>query len=226
MQRIRCIRWTDFGVQRHDVSSFALFADFCSKFPLVQVVIKMPLIVVTVLAMAAVVSATTNVVSSAAGTDLRKQAQSYEQACQKLKAAEAYEQILKADPSTRMILASRLVTIYAQAGVTNKALEWARVVMRNNPDPQAYLAGVNALLGRYSEAQAILDAELAKTKEPRRKMLLHWQLADMYEKAGKPEKAAGALAKAREVVRGTPDETAAQHRVDQYNRQHKPPKTE
>ena len=177
--------------------------------------------------MAVAVSAATNVVkSSGAGIDLRKQARAFEQSGQRIKAAEAYESILKTDPSARMVLAPRLVAIYTQAGETNKALEWAHVVMQTNPDPQAYLAGVNAMLGKYSEAQGILEAELAKTKEPRRKMLLNWQLADVYEKAGKPEKAAETLSQANKAVRGTPDEAAAQHRLDQHNRKHKPPKTE
>ncbi|MEI6787345.1 MAG: hypothetical protein WCL49_02585 [bacterium] len=181
----------------------------------------MTLVAVTLLTMAVAVPAATNVMqSSGAGTDLRKQALSLEQSGQKLKAAEAYEQILKADPSTRMVLAPRLVAIYTQAGETNKTLEWAHVVMKTNPDPQAYLAGVNAMLGKYSEAQAILEAELAKAKEPRRKMLLNWQLADMHEKAGKPEKVAEALGQAHKAVRGTPDEAATQHRLDQHNRKH------
>ena len=177
--------------------------------------------------MAAVSLAATNMVpSSSAGADPRKQAQTYEQSGQTLKAAEAYEQILKTDPSTRMALAPRLVAIYAQAGEADKALEWAHVVMQTNPDPQAYLAGVNAMLGKYSEAQTILEAELTKAKEPRRKMLLNWQLADIHEKAGKPEKAAEALDQAHKAACGTPDEAAAQHRLDQHNRKHKQPKTE
>jgi len=185
------------------------------------------LIVGVWVAMAVAVSAATNVVQvSGAGVDLRKQARAYEQSGQKLKAAEAYEQILKADPAARMVLAPRLVAIYTQAGETNKALEWAHVVMQTNPDSQAYLAGVNAMLGKYSEAQGILEAELTKAKEPRRKMLLNWQLADVHERAGKPKKAAKALAQALEVVQGTPDEAAAQQRLDKYNRQHKSPKNE
>jgi tetratricopeptide (TPR) repeat protein len=202
-------------------------SDFCSNFFPVHVMSKMRLLVVTLLAMAAATHAATNIVQvSGAGVDLRKQARAYEQSGQKLKAAAAYEQILKTDPATRMVLAPRLVAIYAQAGETNKALDWAHVVMQTNPEPHAYLAGVNAMLGRYSEAQGLLEAELAKIKEPRRKMLLNWQLADVYEKTGKPEKAAKALAQAHEAVQGTPDEAAAQRRLDQHNRKHKPPKTE
>ncbi len=184
------------------------------------------LTVIAGLALAAAAQAATNAVPpTSAAPDLRQQAAAYERAGQKLKAAAAYEQILKEEPAQRLVLAHQLVRVYLEAGVTNKALEWAHVVMQTNPDPQAYLAGVNATLGRYAEAQSILEAELTKAKEPRRKMVLNWQLAAVHEKAGSPEKAAAALAQALESVRGTPDEAAAQRRLDQHDKKGKPAKT-
>ena len=56
-----------------------------------------------------------------------------------------------------MVLAQRLVQIYAQEGLAEKALNWAHVVMERNPEPQAYLAGVYTLLGNLDEARNILE---------------------------------------------------------------------
>ena len=56
--------------------------------------------------------------------------------------------------------------------------------MEKNPDPQAYLAGVYALLGRLDEARSILDAEIAAATNAQRKVTLFWQMADVCEKTG------------------------------------------
>ena len=58
-----------------------------------------------------------------------------------------------------MVLAQRLVRIYTQEGLTEKALSWAHAVMEQNPEPQAYLAGVYTLLGNLDEARNILEQQ-------------------------------------------------------------------
>lgn len=159
-----------------------------------------------------------SVESTAPAPDYARQAAAYERAGDRLKAAEAYEKLAVQDPAKRELLAGRLVRLYAETGQTNRALSWARVVMTTNPDPQAYLAGVNSMLGRHAEARAILAAEIQKAPEARRRMLLEWQLADVLNKAGQPGEAAEALGRALAAARGTPDEAAARRRVEVHGK--------
>ena len=148
--------------------------------------------------------------------ELSRRAIAYEQQGERLKAAEAYERIIALDPPKQRVLANRLVKLYAEAGSTNQALEWARCVMTNSPDPQAYLAGVNAMVGRRADAIAILEKEIAKTDEPRRRLTLNWQLADICQAGGDLVKAEGALKAAAAAARGTPDEAAATNRLARF----------
>ena len=80
-------------------------------------------------------------------------AETYEQSGDLLEAAAAYERFIELDPTKRMVLAQRLVQIYAKEGRAEKALRWAHVVMERNPEPHAYLAGVHTLLGNLDEAK-------------------------------------------------------------------------
>jgi len=151
-----------------------------------------------------------------------RQAQELERANKPLEAAALYEKMAAEDPARRLVVAHRLVRIYVQARMEKRALRWARIVTENHPDPQAYLAGVYGMLDKWTEAAALLEGELAKGGEPRRRLVLLWQLADLHEQAGATDKAAAALTRAVETVRGSPDETAAQRRLDQHREKHKP----
>lgn len=162
-------------------------------------------------------------------SELATQAMGYERAGEKAKAAEIYEKLIETDPTKRMVLANRLVKLYAEIGNTNKALEWAHVVMERNPDPQAYLAGVHTMLGNYNEAKAILEKEISSVgspsrkgdkdagKDPRRKLTLYWQLADVYEKQGNDQKAEYLLKAAVELAKGKPEESAARRRLQKFH---------
>lgn len=150
--------------------------------------------------------------------DYPKQAIAHEQAGDKVKAAEIYEKIVAQDPTKRFVLAPRLVRLYAESGVTNKALEWAEAVMKTNPDPQAYLAGVQAMLGDWTAARALLEQEIQKSGEARRKLTLLWQLADVLDRQGDRAEARKRLETAVAMAQGTPDEPAARARLEQYRR--------
>ncbi len=151
---------------------------------------------------------------------LKAMAEHYEKSGSKTEAAGTYEQIIKADPTARAVLAPRLVDLYIDSKQLPKAMTWTREVMKTNPDPQAYLAGVYARIGMTKEARAILAEEIKKAREPRRKMLLNWQLADASEKAGDIEAARAALADAAKSVESSPDAPAAQKRSSTFAERH------
>ena len=119
-----------------------------------------------------------------------------------------------------MVLAQRLVHIYAKEGQAEKALKWAHVVMERNPDPKAYLAGVYTLLGNLDEARKILEQQLAEQKEPRQKLTLSWQLADVYEKVGDIPAAEKTLLESVESVTGTIHESSAWVRICRFYESH------
>jgi tetratricopeptide (TPR) repeat protein len=153
-------------------------------------------------------------------TNLTVVAREYEQAGDRLKAAETYEQIVKGDPAKSVVLARRIATIYAESGQTNKAIEWAKVVMKTNPEPQAYLAGIHALLGNYPEAIRIVDEEIVREKDARRGIMLRWQLAGLCEKTGDVKKAEKLLREGVEISRGRQEEADARKRLDLFSMGH------
>jgi tetratricopeptide (TPR) repeat protein len=129
-------------------------------------------------------------------------------------AAALYETMARTNASARKVLSHRLVAIYAQTGETNKALTWAREVMRDNPDPQAYLAAVHAQVGQSREARAILELEIAGNTNSTRAVTLRWQLAEVYSQEGDEAKARRILIEAAGMAKGTPVEAAAQRRLN------------
>lgn len=150
---------------------------------------------------------------------LIEQATTYDVAGDKQKAADTYEKIVKADPAKGKVLSDRLVKLYAQLGKKEDTLRWAKEVMKDNPDPQAYLAGVYSLLADHKEAESILEKEIAAEKTPHRQLILNWQLADVCEKKGDRDKADKILSAAATAAKGTPDEAAAQQRLDRFGKQ-------
>lgn len=119
-------------------------------------------------------------------------------------------------PAKRDIVARELVKLYAAAGESENALTWARVVMEENPDPQAYLAGVYAMLGQFKEARAILEPEIAVCTEPHRKTTLCWQMADVCENSGDPAGAETALNAAAQASKGLPESSTAERRLTAF----------
>jgi tetratricopeptide (TPR) repeat protein len=137
----------------------------------------------------------------------------HERAGRKREAALLYEEMARTNSAVRKVLSHRLVTLYTETGEKNKALHWAHEAMRNNPDPQAYLAAVHGQLGQWKKAREILEREIAGSTNATRAVTLRWQLADVYEKGGEGLKAKGILNEAAEAVKGTAMESAAQRRL-------------
>ena len=90
----------------------------------------------------------------------------HERAGRKREAAALYEEMARTNAAARKVLSHRLVTIYAETGQTNKALTWAREVMRDNPDPQAYLAAVHARLGQWRKRRRSGSTRSPETPTP------------------------------------------------------------
>ncbi len=139
-------------------------------------------------------------------------ADGYERTGRRAEATAIYEQLAATNSVARKVLAPRLVQIYAETGRTNEAMTWAQEVMRGNPDPQAYLAGVHSRLGQHKQAQDILEREIAANANATRAVTLRWQLADVHQKAGESAKARKALEEAAAAAKGTPMEAAAKRR--------------
>ena len=140
-------------------------------------------------------------------------AAAHERTGRKQEAAALYEAMVRTNSAARKVLSHRLVALYVETGETNKALAWAREVMRDNPDPQTYLAAVQARLGQSQEARAILERELAGNTNATRAVTLRWQLADIFEKEGDRVKARRLLNEAADAATGTAMEATTQRRL-------------
>jgi tetratricopeptide (TPR) repeat protein len=150
----------------------------------------------------------------ATAAQLRALAERYEQDGLKGPAAGVYEDLIRVEPESRLVLAGRLVELYIETRQSQKALDWAREVMKTNPEPRAYLAGVYAQLGGYNEARALLEAELeaAATNDVTRRLQLLWQMSDVEARAGHREKARQHREEAARLAEGTPHESQARAR--------------
>jgi tetratricopeptide (TPR) repeat protein len=146
--------------------------------------------------------------------NLQEVAVEHERAGRKREAAVTYEEMARTNAAARKVLSHRLVAIYTETGETNKALAWAHEVMRENPDPQAYLAGVHARLGEWKEARETLEREIAGNTNATRAVTLRWQLAEQWERQGDTAKASKALTDAAAAAKGTLMESAAQQRLN------------
>jgi hypothetical protein len=124
--------------------------------------------------------------------------------------------MVRTNAAARKVLSHRLVALYADTGETNKALTWVHEIMRDNPDPQAYLAAVQARLRQWQEARETLEREIAANTNATRAITLRWQLAEVYEKEGDGAKAGRVLNEAAGLAKGTSMEAAAQRRLKPF----------
>jgi len=147
---------------------------------------------------------------------LMRQAETFEQGGDKLKAARLYERIAKRNVSARRPLANRLSRLYAESGVTNKAVEWAEEVMKVHPDPQAFLAGIQSTLGNYEEAAKILRKQLDVAPSRQRRMIVLWQLGEVYDRQGKAGDARKAFEQAVREATNDAERNAAQKRLEKF----------
>jgi tetratricopeptide (TPR) repeat protein len=147
---------------------------------------------------------------------LKGLAEQYERDGQKAEAAEAYEQLIEMDATARAVLAPRLVALYAELREPKQSVAWAREVMKRNPYPQEYLAGVYLMNGMHYKARHILEQELAKPENKGREVLLHWQIANVYAGEQNREQAKKHYRAAVDAAEGRPEEAAAQRRLQRF----------
>jgi len=166
---------------------------------------------------------TSNQVAVTSVRELSRQATAHERAGDRAAAARTYERIVELDPTKRAVLSHRLVKLYAELKKPEAALKWAREIMKTHPDPQVYHAGVLSLLGRHGEAEEIIRKEIAEADAPRRKMVLYWQLADVYRQQGRVSDAKTALQNAVTSVRGQPEEKDAIRHLERFAKKTRPP---
>jgi tetratricopeptide (TPR) repeat protein len=147
---------------------------------------------------------------------LTRRAETLEQAGQKFKAAQVYEAIARRNPSERRPLAIRLARLYAECGVTNKAVQWAGEVMKVHPDPRVFLAGIQTRLGDYPEAAKLLEGEIRVAPSRQRRMMLLWQAAQVYDKQGNAAAARRALEQAVAAATNSQERDAASKRLEKF----------
>lgn len=117
-------------------------------------------------------------------SQLKSLAEQQERHGQKREAAQTYEQIVGIDPSTRLVLAPRLVEVYLDTKQAQPAMTWAKQVMTNMPSPNAYLAAVYARLNMTTESRGLLELEIKNTTKPEQAWPLRLQLADLLTHSG------------------------------------------
>ena len=148
---------------------------------------------------------------------LKTRALHFEQTGQKAEAARMYEEMIRLQPESALILAPRLVDLQVEMGDEASALKWAETVMARHPDPAAYRAAVLARLGRTDEARILLEEELKTELQPARRTALHWQLAEQCLAGNDRAGAEAALRAALEESRDDPQlQRAAERRLRSF----------
>ena len=151
------------------------------------------------------------------GTGVRAvitQAVDRERAGRGLEAAQLYEKAAEQDPGLAPAIAPRLAQLHARNGDLDASLRWARQVAARHPDPQSYLAGIYALAGYYTDAAALLRKELAGESSVSRRIAVHLQLADVYERQGEDAEAGVELRSAAALARGRQEATVIERRIE------------
>lgn len=149
---------------------------------------------------------------------LKATAEYYVKQGQKREGAESYEQLIKVDPSTRLVVAPLLVKLYVETKQPRQALSWAQQVMTNMPDPKAYLAGVYESIGSRNEARALLEHELSANNDRGRILQLRLQLASLEEHGGRMDEARAQFQLAADVAKGSPDEALVRRMLQRISK--------
>jgi len=148
-------------------------------------------------------------------TELKKQADILNRDGQFSEAAQVYEKIIQADPSSSNMITSLLVDLYIKSRQPEKAVNSARSAMASSTDPNAYLASVYTKLNMFNEAIAVIENELKTETLPNRRMALLFQQVQVYEKAGNLDAAQSIAQNALDESAGTAHEAAAKRLVEQ-----------
>ena len=148
---------------------------------------------------------------------LKARALHFEQTGRKAEAARTYEELVRLQPESALVLAPRLVDLHVEMGDEASALKWAETVMVRHPDPAAYRAAVLARLGRTDAARILLEEELKTELQPARRTALHWQLAEQCLARNDRAGAEAAFRAAADDSRDDPQlQGAAQRRLRQF----------
>ncbi|MDX9866533.1 MAG: hypothetical protein RBT78_01280 [Kiritimatiellia bacterium] len=131
---------------------------------------------------------------------LARRAAAAERACRTNEAISLYERLIGRDASREPLAVARLAELHAGRGDAREALAWAARAAARHPAPQAYQAGVLTRLGQLSEADLLLREALARETEPRRRVPLLWQQAEVQERLGQTAAALSTLRAARGLV--------------------------
>ena len=121
---------------------------------------------------------------AAAADTLARRAAAAERAGRLDDAVAAYTALLKQDTAAEPVVASRLVELHVRLDEPVPALAWAARVARRHPEPAAFLAGVYARLGLFTDAEMALRQALREAPDAARRLPLMWQLAETQEQAG------------------------------------------
>jgi tetratricopeptide (TPR) repeat protein len=164
----------------------------------------------------------TNAPPAADATTLLQEARRLERDGKQREAAEACERVLALDPSRAFLLEKHLARLYAQQGDVERALPWARKAAERMPEPAGFLAGIYALAGRLDDARRVVTNELVGVREPRRRIALLWQLADVEKQAGAREAEQRALEEAARLAQGRIEQGTAQRLLKELHRRPAP----
>lgn len=128
---------------------------------------------------------------------LRHRADQAERAGQTNDALQAYALLAERDPACAQPVMLRMVDLYVANREAGQALAWAARAAVRQPAPQAYLAEVHARLGQLKEAELLVCEAVRAERDPRRRMPLLWQLAEIQVRRGELQAGAATLASAR-----------------------------
>jgi tetratricopeptide (TPR) repeat protein len=131
---------------------------------------------------------------------LRARAVTAEREGRRAEAAAAYEELLRLDETSAGVVAPRLVDLYVAEGRPVPALAWAFRVAPKQPDAQAYLAGVYARLGQWTEAALLLGPAAREATNAARRVSLLWQLAEAQTGGGRAREAVATLESAAQAA--------------------------
>jgi tetratricopeptide (TPR) repeat protein len=116
---------------------------------------------------------------------LRARAATAERTGRPAEAILAYEELLRREPSAATALAPRLVELSIADGKAAAALSWAARVAPAQPEPRAYLAGVHARLGQWTEAELLLREAVRGASDPAQRVPILWQMAEAQAGGGR-----------------------------------------
>jgi len=159
-----------------------------------------PVLNAVLLAAAVTLSATAGSVRSddvEAINVLRQRAELAERDGRTNDALRVYAVMAEREPACAQPVMLRMVDLYVASREAGPALAWAARAAVRQPVPHAYLAEVHARLGQLKEAELLVRETLRTESDPRRRVPLLWQLAELQVRRGELQAGAATLVSAR-----------------------------